>query len=288
MPRSDTIGNVHFTEHTITELAELRSQSVPDCNAEHLRTCDPGRPGGDPKWYGGLTSWADAKAVLDNGWVVGADRAMAIKDQILAAAPMLPKVRRNRRRQAWGAVGHTLNVDRAMAGQWDHAWRSTRREQVVGGNKCITLTVGWGGNCHRTAEQLFWSGATMLVLADILTTAGYSVRINAVCKVKSNAERSKLGMHRVVIKDHGEPLRPDALAGIVCHAGIFRTYGFLAFCHAPWNIGWGHGRMVQWKDAQKTIERTPDWYDDNEIVVGDCYSKAEAIAEATKVLTRFA
>ena len=159
MPKQETIGRVHFADYTVSQLADIRDTPLPRCNEKREDQCDPIPH--RKKWRGGIASWADAENLLNKGWREGAERALALKDRIMADAPMLPKVRRNRRRQCWAAVGESLDVDRAMRGEWDRAWRGSRREQVVGSNKCVTLNVGWGGNSHRSADELFWSGACM-------------------------------------------------------------------------------------------------------------------------------
>ena len=277
--RNQLVGNCHYSQYTVSELADLREVEVPEPSRHRLNRTDP--KAHESKWMGGITSWEAAESVLNHGWADGASRALGLQGQLTA---QLPKIERRRRKAAYGRKGR-LVTDRALKGQWDIAYRSHRRITVAGHKRNITLNVGWGGNCHLTAEKLFWSGATMLVLAHTLTAAGYNVKLAAVAKTASNARYGKVVVKRVVIKDHGEPLRPDALAGIVCHAGIYRSFGFLASLHSPWDIGDGLGRNIPWEDLKRAQgdHGTPEWWEAG-IIVKDCYSEWEAIREIERVL----
>lgn len=281
--RQELLGNCHYSQYSVSELADLRAVEVPEPSRHRRHRADPDVHLSE--WMGGITSWSLAEGILNNGWTVGADRALKLKDKLTA---QLPKIQRRRRKGAWGRKGR-LNIERALRGQWDIAYRSHKRQLVAGIAKNITLNVGWGGNCGMTAEQLFWSGTTMLVLAEALTTAGYNVKLAAVAKTASNAVRGKVVVKRIVVKDHGEPLRPDALAGIVCHAGIYRSFGFLASMHSPWDIGSGLGTNITWRDleAYQGDTGTPEWWEAG-IIVKDCYSEHAAIKEIERILAAVA
>jgi len=226
--------------------------------------------------------------LMTDGWREGAQKALTLRDEILSNVATLPKVRRNRRRQVWSHKGANLHVNRAMRGQWGQAWRGTRKESVVGGSKCVTLNIGWGGTAGRSADELFWGGAMMLVLSEILTTAGYNVRINAVRKGQHSAAGGHYQCQRVVVKNHGEPMRPDMVAAVMCSADTYRSFGFLMICQSSFKTYSSFGRSVPWSTIAPAMAEVPEWFDANEVLVGDAWSRSQAIREITRVLTRFA
>jgi hypothetical protein len=188
----------------------------------------------------------------------------------------------------WREEGDALDVDRALAGNWDTAYRSTIREWNPGVS-CVTLNVAWGGNCNLTAEQLFWSGAVMVAISDILESAGFSTRINASSRLWfGDYGGKKYSLNTIVVKDHGEPLRVDALAGIVCHAGVWRSYGFMGICQAPWNVGYGLGHCIDgWDEISKVMAECGVVSDPCTINVSDCYNQSCAMAEINKLIKHF-
>ena len=275
------------SEYTIRELAnnvEVPSGSL--TNEEHWwhhsRTLSFNR-----NWFGGIGSISEAKGILENGWPEGSAKILKLQEQIEEIPENLPKVKNRRRRQCWANDGETLDIDRAMVGQWDSAYRSTYREMVDGNQKCVTLVCGWGGNFVCSAEDLFWSGAVMLVLSDILEKSGYSVKLVAASKICHYFYNYSLT--RVMIKDHGEPLQIDGLAGILCHASAFRIFGFRALVFCPWDITPKFGRATTWEEiAEPMISCGYQDSEPNSIIVNDCYSEQSAIKEIQRVLTQFA
>jgi hypothetical protein len=271
-------------EQSVSELSRSYKRDLPLCNVKHTGSCE--MQYGGSAWYGGITKMEQATSILENGWAEGAEKAAFLKDSLQAD---LPKARTRKRKQTWLAEGDSLDVDRALAGNWDYAYRGTIREWSAGVS-CVTLNIGWGGNCNRTSEELFWSGAVMLCLSDILEGAGFSTKINAVIKLRifENWSKQRYSLNTVTVKDHGEPMRVDALAGVVCHAGIFRTYGFRTICNAPWDVSSGLGQVSDgWEEMNRIIEESGFKPDPNTINVNDCYSREDAIREVTRILKGF-
>jgi hypothetical protein len=183
-------------------------------------------------WYGGLRSVAHAGELLTSGWQEGAARLASI------ASDLAPPTAKSRKRVArWEAEGDDLHVERALRGDWDNAWRTTRR-QWSPGPATVTLFTPVGGASYLTSEHLFWRGAVALVVADLLESAGYSVEIVASWLVR-DCERGKGRLCRasVTLKDPGQPLAIDALASVLCHAGVIRSYGFGMIAAIPHNVG---------------------------------------------------
>src|SRR5690606_14947015 len=106
-------------------------------------------------------------------WEDGARRLQDITRELTP-----PTTMSRRRKPAWREEGDELSVDRALTGQWDAAWRSSRRVWCAG-PATVTLLTYWGGNAVVTTDQLFWQGAAAAVLCDALEDAGYRVQLIA-------------------------------------------------------------------------------------------------------------
>jgi hypothetical protein len=108
----------------------------------------------------------------------------------------------------------------------------------------------WGGRYDQTAEELFWQGAVAAVLTDILEEAGYRVEVYANRVLEHSGRRHCI---RVKVKEADMPMRLDGAAAVLCHAGIYRTFGFLCIEQAEFDVGgWGHGHgsELRPKDAE--------------------------------------
>lgn len=247
-------GKLFISEFSLAELSGVFSLPASAENQSYANAGDPESYGAWPaKWYGGIRTLGQARDLIAQGWKEGAAKLAQLKSEL---AVDIPAAKSRRRVPRWMDDGDDLDVDRAMAGQWDTAYRMAKRDWASG-TPIVNLECSWGGNCHQSAEQLFWSGAAMLVLTDILEDAGYSVRLVAVA---INGKGDNCHLSRIVVKDAGETLRIDALAGVFCHAGVFRTYGFHTFTRAPWDIGSGLGRMESWDYADQYEPCPPGTY----------------------------
>jgi hypothetical protein len=192
-----------------------------------------------PDWFGGTRSLDQLVSYVREGWKDGAAK---LSDMGKSLGIEVPPAATIRRRPVWSADGDSLDVDRALAGQWDSAYRVAKRAQSRG-TPIVELVSGWGFPHGYSADQLFWSGAAMLVLTDILEEAGYRVRLVA-CALTEQGDR---GTHylaqKIVVKEPQEGLRIDALAGVLCHAGVYRTFAFrhrTVLC--PVQVGHNMGR----------------------------------------------
>jgi hypothetical protein len=81
-----------------------------------------------------------------------------------------------------------------------------------------------GRHYAQTAEELFWQGAAAAVITDILEEAGYRVEVYANRVSERHGRRHCI---RVKVKEADMPMRLDGVVAVLCHAGIFRTFGFL-------------------------------------------------------------
>lgn len=182
-------------------------------------------------WQGGLTGIDSAIALLNDGWPEGANQAAAL---VSGLASIVPPPRDTRRRMTWGDDGMELSVDRALSGQWENAWRVARR-QVSPVARVVSLACDFGGTFDKTHAELFWAAAQMIVATDALENAGYAVELharNAAVIVRNR----KCVMLDILVKSADQPLRPDVVAAVFGHAGLYRSVAWLARCSSPFAV----------------------------------------------------
>ncbi len=187
------------------------------------------------EWMGGLHNWKEAAAVLENGWPEGAERLRVLTQKLSSQVPQAKSIRR---KLTWAEAGDEICRDRLQSGQLDSCWRTMRRSLAVG-PQTVAIETTWGGHYGQMAEELFWQGAAAAVMTDILEDAGYRVEVYA---NRVSERRGRRHCIRVKVKEADMPMRLDGVAAVLCHAGIFRTFGFLCIEQAEFDVGdWGHG-----------------------------------------------
>lgn len=199
-------------------------------------------------WLGGIKSMQDVLRLTREGWGEGAQRALALSESLKRELPA-PKSRR--RRGEWGDEGDELDRDRLTNGDLEHAWRRTRRV-VRSGLQVVTVVAPFGVPGSWNQEQLFWTGAAMIVLADILDDAGFTLELVAASPTVMTAGDI---LTVCQLKHPGDPLRPDIVAALFCHAGVSRCMDFFAALHAPFAIRRDFGAAgdlgVSWEAARR-------------------------------------
>lgn len=198
------------------------------------------------EWMGGLHSWKEATDILGNGWPEGAERLRALAGKL---STQLPQAKSIRRKVSWLEEGDEICRDRLQAGQIEQCWRTMRRSPFVA-PQTVAIETTWGGHYQQTVEELFWQGAAAAVLTDILEEAGYRVELYA---NRVSQERGQRHCTRLKVKEADMPMRLDGVAAVLCHAGIFRTFGFLCIEQAEFDVrDWahGHGSELSRQDAE--------------------------------------
>jgi len=221
---------------SLGELAEEPQRDCPPANQAIRRTMlrEAFEHYGS-EWMGGLRSWKEAAAFLENGWPEGAERLRTLTGK---QAAQLPQAKSIRRRLTWAENGDEVCRDRLQSGQIDQCWRTMRRVPWAA-PQTVAIETTFGGHFRQTPEELFWQGAASAVLTDILGEAGYRVEVyaNRVSEVSGHRHCT-----RIKVKEADMPMRLDGMAAIPCHAGIFRTFGFLCIEQAEFDVrGWAHG-----------------------------------------------
>jgi hypothetical protein len=153
-PRKQGVhGMVWVSELPVWRVPELATQQAPEVNKESQTVIERNQRTG---FCGGRTIQSSA-AFVKAGWPEGGKR---IKQLCANLADLLPTPKDRKRRIRWADDGDTLDPDRALAGQWDVAYRKASRRFMTG-STVINLYCAWGGNAHLSQEQLFWPGGSV-------------------------------------------------------------------------------------------------------------------------------
>jgi hypothetical protein len=219
-------------------------------------------------YFGGFQYRADAKVLLQ-GWPEGAAIVERLRAGIEVPAPVSI-----RRKHCWTNDGE-LNVDRALRGDWDIAYRGTTKNPRVA-SPVVTLACQYGGNWKLTPQQLQWQAIAACVVVDALESAGYGVDYWA---VHVSEARSSVVVTGIQVKTAGDPLRSDVVCGLLGHAGGYRAFGHMLDLSAriavPDNLGTPQPVSLT---AMERIGLTPD------AIMTDSYSEVAAVANITKAL----
>lgn len=233
-------------------------------------------------FFNGIQSWREARELFEHGWTSGAEHLKALRQTFDFD---LPAAKSRRRVTTVGADGDELRIDRALAGDWDHAWRTSRRVWQSG-NTAIDLYTAFGATADCSQEELFFRGVTGLLVADLLEQAGYVVTLT--CGNVSLFRKQNFALvSNIVVKESNEPLRIDSLAALACHAGVFRTLGFRLKLEAPVYLG-GYGEMgasTSWGSVKELMQANKVW-PDTAVIVESVGTRAGVIAEVKRVLSQ--
>lgn len=190
-----------------------------DRNKHYAPKFAKGELGDGQDWFGAPNGKV-LKERLTQGWAEGAERL-----QDLAIREISPtSVRRRRIR---GDQGDELDMQAVWRGDLSRAWTRTKRMSRAGTSRTITIVCNLGDNCGTDAATLFWRGASVLRLADSLTSAGYNIGIFGACAGnRCDTDDTVDCAQFVEIKATDAPLDLSALAGLTAMPGWFRTQGF--------------------------------------------------------------
>lgn len=227
--------------------------------------------------YGGIRNVRDAVALMRDGWADGARQAGQLAPQL---THLVPPPKPTRRRVRWADTGSELHIDRAMRGEWGTAWRNTTR--VNGAPRVLSLACNFGGSRHLSHAQLFWNAAQMIVVTDMLEHAGYAVELRA---VKCNQmDANKRVLLDIEVKRADQPLRPDAVAAVFGHAGVYRSYGHTLLMCAPFAISSNLGVPIN-VGEQLARAASVGLCDAPDYVIEFAYTLDAAARNITQVLT---
>jgi hypothetical protein len=228
--------NVYDSAMDFAEMSRNAKDIVAAYNNERYRAHL--RLDNNPEWYGGFRNVDDGYKMICDGWEEGAKKAVLTLGNI--KIPEIDGIESMRRTLIFSDCGEVLNIDQAMAGNWEKAWQTCKRIRS-GVSRVLSVAIPFGGNCDKNSEQMFWNGAQGMIITDILEDKGYRVQLYGVHVAIERAEGRTWDMDVVRLKNSDEPLRMDSLAAVVAHAGVFRTAGFMSILSKPMEVDYRLG-----------------------------------------------
>lgn len=226
--------NKRFTFECIADMVE--AAMTPANQPRALLNIQEGEPA---DWYG-LPSdepfpLARLAELVNRGWDEG---RKALLEAINAVTPPSPV--NIKRRPVWADQGDEIDMQRVWSGQLDQAWRRTTKNNVGASRRNITVTVDAIAQGDAKAETMFWRGAAAVVLADVLTSAGYAVQM--VTAFRGSVPGGNEVSVRVVVKPYAQMFDLASAAAGMALPGFFRGIG-----HA-----WGYGHLDMGKDITQS------------------------------------
>ena len=199
------------------------------------------------RWFGVPGGVAEVETLRRKGWPEGVKKARE-KVGDIGELPMLRSYRRVRR---FRNFGDEIRIERVYGGDLNRAWETREREARSGISVgVVRIVVCIGGNFGMRADQLFYRGATAIMLADALERAGISTDIIAYTNDSDLyiGRRGRMSdprhrMDLIKVKQQGQPLDIDAVAAVICLAGYFRHYIFKAWCSMDEELPGGLGYL---------------------------------------------
>jgi hypothetical protein len=207
------------------------------------------------KWWG-VPSVKDIIKMEDKGWPQGLDRIWGMLEQL--EAPQVASVRRKKIRSDFG---DHLDMQSVFRGELDRAWEATTRElRYHVGMTTTTIFVDMCASWRTKAEEMFWRGATAVVLADAFEKSGRTVRIIGFSSCHHPYQNHREGMTTsILIKDYEDMLNLEKTAMITALAGFWRYWFWRSWASVPVRLGAGFGMVRHFQNGPiKDLTRLPD------------------------------
>lgn len=169
------------------------------------------------EWYGIKGSSNGVKKAIQYGWTDGVNRMLRNMETITGDL----KATSIRRVLHRGSSGDELDIHRVYSGSLGDAWTSRKRARRTA-PQVIQIACNIGISYGQEPDELFWRGAAVLKLADLLTEAGYAVELVAFTS-SDLANEAGDGLDLcTTVKQSDAPLDLNSMAATFCLAGFPR------------------------------------------------------------------
>lgn len=187
--------------------------------------------------FTGSTSYAEAEAMLLEGWPAGAERARALSASL--SAETAEADRTERPAPLWDVAGDDVDVDRFLSGEPESmiAWQP---ETVPASGRVVRVVLEGAVNCDVKESHLQAAGVMTAAAVDALEARGVRVEVWVAYPTKIPAGVVEV-RHR--LKAAEEPLDlPRVVAGM--HPSAFRRICFRWYEGRPEMVP-GYGREAE-------------------------------------------
>lgn len=222
---------------------------------DNPRDPDAGRNPNRRKEWWGVPSVRQIIEMEDKGWPEGLDEIWRALEKLDA-----PQVASIRRKKVRSDFGDHLDMQAVFRGELDRAWEATTRElRYHVGMTTTTVFVDMCASWMRNADEMFWRGATAVVLADAFEKSGRAVRIVGF-STASNQYESHHGdtTTSILVKDYEDVLNLEKTAMITALSGFWRYWFWRSWASIPARLTAGFGRVKHFENGPiKDVERLP-------------------------------
>jgi hypothetical protein len=194
------------------------------------------RPPVSDSWYDGCSTKEVHTIVKEQRWAKGLKRLeQHLSDLTVEVTPV--KVRRTKR---WTDQGDVLDIHKVYSGQLDRAWQRSTRAPHTGPQNVRILSQS-NISAATSGTVIFWRGAAVVKLTDLLTQAGFNVQVEYGDFVSDLTNNDSAYGSFTVLKPYLAPLDINALVATTCFAGYSRCYNFQMRCGVPETVNGGLG-----------------------------------------------
>ncbi len=223
------IGNAAELNDLIPDLKWHSTWDTPEAFARYIASLDKEKAWSDSGWDGdeaftGTKSMEEALKLASGGWQEGAEHALKLQGDILAANPQLPKTVK------YSMAGSIPNVPRAIAGNPINMKAldlSLSRRRPV-----LTILTAMHANWTISKAAISNRAAVVAAIIDMIEAAGYACEVIAFAPSIGH-ETNEVVSTSVIVKASTQPLDVARLAYGIGHASMFRRLIFADWGSAP-------------------------------------------------------
>lgn len=169
-------------------------------------------------------SLQDVRRFITEGWMDGANR---MRDKTKTKLKATTKMKNTRRVRCRDNFKGNVDLNRILHGRTNDLFTRRKREHSTE-SPVLSLIIPMGGHCMRSQEQMFWTGAAGLLLAQRLEAAGFSVELVAAFAISTTGRSDQGSLISVTMKKSSEMMRIGTLAALTALGSTFRTVGFIS------------------------------------------------------------
>ena len=278
-----------YMRHAVDESPEPWKRAIGNAKAFARATDPDGYHGKIASFYEGSHSdwyWTngdstmvcetieDVEEIAHKGWPDGVAKVAKLASEVRNDVPEAQEIKPH---YVWQDEGDEFDIHRMWNGEVDSMWYG-REDSTVKGPRVIKLIAPIGGSATKNASELFWCGATALVLCDVLERAGYRVAIDGL----SIAEHDNFhSLAQIRLKEADQYVSLANLAVGLCLPAYFRTVGIHWRGTAPMSVGSGFGmsRYCEKNKVAKAHAERLGILDGKAILLGEARNKKQAVSK---------